>query len=393
MATIKQTTLLIIGAGPFGLALSAHAKRLGINHIIVGKPMEFWKNNMPAGMLLRSTCDWHLDTADECTLDAFLQTRGQICADVLPLTIEFYLDYINWFIQQKQLDILPHYVTRLDENGGHSFTVITDGDVIIHARYVVSAAGLTYFKHLPSEITARLPQGSYKHTADVVNMGQLKNKRVLIIGGRQSAFEWAALLNEAGAEQVHISHRHPTPAFTTSDWSWVNTLCNNLIDDPLWYRNLPQEDKDKLGQRFWQEGRLKLEPWLKARLQKGNISIWPCTAIISAESLADGGLRVMLSSNEAIVVDEIILATGYKVTIDDVPFLKEGNILHRLAVADGFPVLDEYFQTNIPGLFITGMAAARYFGPFFGFTISVRTSAKLMGKALMKAVNSNENNK
>ncbi len=69
------------------------------------------------------------------------------------------------------------------------------------------------------------------------------------------------------------------------------------------------------------------------------------------------------------------------------PFLKEGNMLHRLAIAESFPVLDEYFQTNIPGLFFTGMAAARYFGPFFGFTISVRTSAKLIGKALMKATN------
>ena len=47
------------------------------------------------------------------------------------------------------------------------------------------------------------------------------------------------------------------------------------------------------------------------------------------------------------------------------------------------PVLDEHFQTNIPGLFITSMAAGQDFGPFFGFTISVRTSAQLIGQALM----------
>jgi hypothetical protein len=53
-----------------------------------------------------------------------------------------------------------------------------------------------------------------------------------------------------------------------------------------------------------------------------------------------------------------------------------------LAVRNGFPVLDEHFQTSIPGLYITSMAAAQDFGPFWGFTIAVRTSARLIGEAL-----------
>jgi hypothetical protein len=52
------------------------------------------------------------------------------------------------------------------------------------------------------------------------------------------------------------------------------------------------------------------------------------------------------------------------------------------AVEDGFPVLDEHFQTSIPGLYITSMPATRDFGPFFAFTVSVRTSARLIGQAL-----------
>ena len=95
-----------------------------------------------------------------------------------------------------------------------------------------------------------------------------------------------------------------------------------------------------------------------------------------------GDILVTLSNGEALVVDNIILATGYKVAIDQAPFLAQGNILPRLAIRDGFPVLDEHFQTNIPGLFITSMAAGQDFGPFFGFTISVRTSARLIGQAL-----------
>ena len=50
----QKVDLLIIGAGPFGLAMSAYARHLGIDHVIVGKPMDFWKANMPEGMYLRS---------------------------------------------------------------------------------------------------------------------------------------------------------------------------------------------------------------------------------------------------------------------------------------------------------------------------------------------------
>jgi hypothetical protein len=68
--------------------------------------------------------------------------------------------------------------------------------------------------------------------------------------------------------------------------------------------------------------------------------------------------------------------------ISKVPFLAGGNILSKLAIQNNFPVLNEYFQTNMPGLFITSMPASQDFGPFFGFTIAVRTSAKLIGEAL-----------
>ena len=92
---------------------------------------------------------------------------------------------------------------------------------------------------------------------------------------------------------------------------------------------------------------------------------------------------VSLDNGETLTVDHVILATGYKVKIDQVPFLAHGNILPELLSRNGYPVLDEHFQTNIPGLFITSMAAAQDFGPFFAFTISVRTSAKLIGQAIV----------
>src|SRR6516165_7631506 len=102
-STERKTHLLIVGAGPFGLAMAAYASHLGIEHLIVGKPMGFWKANMPKGMYLRSACDWHVDPLNVDTIEKFLRTKGLSTTDVEPLSLELYLSYVHWFQEQKQI--------------------------------------------------------------------------------------------------------------------------------------------------------------------------------------------------------------------------------------------------------------------------------------------------
>jgi thioredoxin reductase len=378
-----NTSLLIIGAGPFGLAMAAHAKHLGINFIIVGRPMEFWKTNMPEGMYLRSACDWHLDPENEDTIEKFLAMKHLSAADVEPLSRNFYLSYTDWFQNQKQIVSLPLYVDHLDYTENHYRATTNQGDVIT-ADNVVIAIGFKYFKYLPKEITNLLPQDFYSHTCDFTDMKIMQGKRCLILGGRQSAFEWTALLAEAGAATIHVSHRHKSPAFTASDWSWVNPIVDNIVHESGWFRNLALEEKDLLSKKLWEEGRLKIEPWLEKRVMKDNITLLPCTEIVACVKLSNNEVEVEFNTGTTIIVDHIILATGYKVMINQVPFLAKGNILSKLAIQNNFPVLDKHFQTNLPGLYITSMPAMQDFGPFFGFTIAVRTSAKIIGKELNK---------
>lgn len=129
------------------------------------------------------------------------------------------------------------------------------------------------------------------------------------------------------------------------------------------------------------EGRLKIEPWLETRLANDRVKIWPRTEVIKCNEV-DDVCRVELSNGEVLEVDEIVLATGYKVDIARIPYLANGNILDRLETRNGFPVLDDHFETSIPGLFITSMPAVQDFGPYFGFTISVRASAVLICERL-----------
>ena len=387
MAGHAATELLIVGAGPFGLAMAAHARHLNIGHLMVGRPMGFWRTHMPTGMYLRSACDWHLDPQGVDTIEAFLRTQALTPRDVEPLSLTRYLEYTHWFQERREIEPWPVLVERLDgtDGGGHCFRATLSDGGTIDAANVVLAIGFEYFKNVPDDLRALLPGSRLQHTCDLVDFTQIGGRQCLIIGGRQSAFEWAALMAEAGAAAVHVVHRHDLPAFAEADWSWVNALVAGMLDNPAWYRELSPAQKEEVGRRLWAEGRLKLEPWLASRLRRESVVLWPNTRISRCLERADGALDVTLdgrAGSDAVVIDDIVFATGYKVQIGAVPLLARGNLLPTLRAEQDLPVLDQYLQSSIPGLFITSMAAMRDFGPFFAFTVAARLSAQLIGRAL-----------
>jgi cation diffusion facilitator CzcD-associated flavoprotein CzcO len=167
----KETDLLIIGAGPFGLAMAAYAQQLGLDYRMVGKPMEFWQVNMPEQMYLRSACDWHLDPLNVDTIERFLQTQGLTPAEVEPLSRQIYLSYLQWFQAQKQLAPIPQYIRQLDQinDGTGSFLATLEDGQTITAKRVILAVGFKYFKNEPQALNERLPAGRYTHTCDLVD--------------------------------------------------------------------------------------------------------------------------------------------------------------------------------------------------------------------------------
>ena len=367
--------LLVIGAGPYGVATAAYAKSRGLDVIVCGKFMEFWKRSMPDGLLLRSDEKWHLDAEQIHTFKEFIKEAGYTKEQIEPIPISVFLEYADWFRDRKELEIRDCYVTELSGSEG-AFKAKIDSGHAIGAERVVVAPGYRCFRKLPDDVVKLLPDGSFKHTSDHKNFEELKGKRCLIIGGRQSAYESAALIAELPAEKVFMSHRHKMPKFIPSDWSVLEEMAEYTSNEPSWWRRLDPSAREQFVGRGVEAGRLRLEPWLWPRIEKGNVEIFEETALENA-SRSTGGIQVRLSSGKEFEVDQVVLATGYEVDVRKLPFLS-GALKDRLKTEEGSPLLDEGMQASVSGLYFVGMIAARQFSLVFGFTRGCPTAAQIV---------------
>ncbi|MDA0180488.1 hypothetical protein OJ997_09300 [Solirubrobacter phytolaccae] len=333
-----MSDVAVIGAGPYGLATAKALRDRGLSVRVYGKPMGFWRDHMPDGMLLRSGPDWHMDPAGELTFRAF-------CADPPdPIPLPLFLDYARWFQAQAGIEVIEEELHALPD-----------------ARFVVAAPGVGYFQHRPEWATDEV------HTVDYVDFADASGAEYLIVGGRQSAYETAALLLEHGAARVDLVHRHAPPRFAEASWDFVDQHVQATLDTPGYWRRLPEAGREAIARRFWEVGRLTLEPWLAPRVVDAHVHIG------EAHMSADG--HVALSDGTRLRPDRIVLATGYKADLSRVPYLPP------LAT----PALDEHMQSVArPGLYLPGFTATADFGPFFGFVRGAPAAATLIARAISK---------
>jgi FAD-dependent urate hydroxylase len=366
-----DTGLLVIGAGPYAYSAAAYARERGIDTRIVGRPMGFWRDQMPVDMYLRSGRDWSLDADGEHSFEAYFEERGLAPEDHDPIPIGVFLDHTDWFAEQKGLGVEEIFVDALTEADGHFSAAMSDGSTIT-AEKVLAVPGIAHFAQRPEWYDA-LPGDRRSHTSELVAFDDLADARVAVIGGRQSAYEWAALLCDHGAERVDVVHRHATPAFERVSWAFVDPYVEQTLTHRGWWRSLAPEQQQAIAREFWQVGRLTLEHWLVPRLRPEVVRSHPLTEVVQVD--AGDVVRLTLSDGEVLEVDHVTCASGYRSDLAAVPYLQ--GVLDRVAVTDGFPDLSPGFETTLPGLFVTGFASTRDFGPFYGFTKGCPSSARI----------------
>jgi FAD-dependent urate hydroxylase len=367
-----RTDLLVVGAGPYAYSAASCARDHGIDTRVVGLPMSFWREQMPTDMFLRSGPDWHLDAAGEHTFAAYFEDRGLNRAENDPVPIGVFLDHTDWFRAQKGFDVDERHVDTLEVDGEGFLATMEDGSTIT-AEKVLAAPGIRHFTALPAWHEG-VPEHRRAHTCDLVDFDGLAGARVVVVGGRQSAYEWAALLCDHGAASVDVVHRHAAPAFERVSWEFVNPYVEQTLAQRGWWRSLSAHEQRTIAMEFWQVGRLTLEPWLTPRLTPDVVTVHASCEVVGVEE-GDEASVLGLTDGSRLTADFVVFASGYRADIGRVPYLEP--LLDDLAVADGFPQLSEGFETSVPGLFMTGFASTRDFGPFYGFTKGCPSSASL----------------
>jgi FAD-dependent urate hydroxylase len=390
---MNATDVVVIGAGPNGLALAAHLDAAGVERRIFGTPMGAWRDHMPAGMLLKSE-PYASDIA--APVPGF--SAGDFCRSaempyrdrVTPLSRQRFIDYGDWFADQLVRDVERTSVDRVTK-GRDGFRLATASGEQFSARRVVVATGIIPFSHVPAEL-ASLPALLVSHSSDHSDLSRFRGNEVVVVGGGQSALETAALLHENGAHPQVIVRKpyvsFPTPNPETPGWKRrarhpVARLCEGwpcvaYQHFPDVFRSLPEKTRASRALGF-------LGPagawWLRPRVE-GVVPLRIGTSVVAA-SRAGGraSLRLWGPAPDVVECDHVIAATGFRFDLARLAYLGP-ELRASIDVVAGAPVLSRTFESSVPGLYFMGALAAPSMGPAMRFVAGTHFAAPRVARAL-----------
>lgn len=392
---MSKCDVAIIGAGPYGLSATAHLRTVkGLDVLTFGEPMSFWQRNMPVGMLLRS--GWaatHIaDPNGSLTLEAYRAANGNHFSTPVPL--DRFVDYGLWYQRRVVPDLDTRKVARVEPAHGNFRLLLSDGEPV-RARRVVLAVGIGSFAWRPPEFSG-LPSSLVSHSSEHQDLRIFKGKRMLVLGGGQSALESAALLHEAGAEVEVVArakyiHWLGGVVSRTIQFGLGPTLSkllyaptdvgpagiSQIVARPDLCRRFPRPVQDWLRKRSIRPAGAR---WLVARLQNVPISLG--RFVISANSYGSG-VKVRLNDGTERTVEHVLLGTGYRVDVSKYDFLAP-QLAHSIRRFQGYPRLRDGFETSVPGLHIIGAPAVWSFGALMQFVVGTHYASRELFRVVAK---------
>ncbi len=377
-----------MGAGPYGLAAAAHLRHVGVDTHVFGSVMQFWHEQMPAGMLLRSRLrSSHIaDPTQVLTLDDF--GRARVRKLIAPLTLAEFREYGAWFQSQAVPQVDTRWVTRIETDPSGCFTlVLQDGERMLASRVVV-AGGLSRFAWRPAPFHGA-PNDLVSHSSEHRDFERFRNRRVVVVGAGQSALESAALLRESGADvevlaragnirwlRETVEHRGLSiPLINPPPTDVGGKLLGWVVAMPDVYRRMPGRLKQYFPRTYQPAG----ASWLRERLAQVPI----ITGRTVTRVVPQGGQVTMsLDDGTERRADHILLSTGYRIDVNRYEFLAP-ELLQRLRVVDGFPRLGTGLESSIAGLHFLGAPAAMTFGPIMRFVVGTWYAAPALTRRIL----------
>ena len=300
----------IVGAGPIGIELAVCLKRTGVDYV-----------HFDASQIAHTMTWWPRNTS-------FFSTTERLAIAGAPIqnnhqqriTGEEYIAYLRGVVEQFDLHVRTYEPVKALEPRTDEFLVTTQplaGLRRYRARRVVLAIG---DMHFPQRLN--IPGEDLPHVSHYFrDPHDYFRKRLLIVGGKNSAVEAALRCWRVGAE-VTISYRRP------------------------WF--------DEKRVKHW------LLPDLQAQIEAGTIRFLPSTtpvAIAPSHVVLAPCTGEQIQQDGAPIAHEtdfVLLATGFR---GDQSLLEMAGV--HLEGENRVPVYDaETMETNVPGLYVAGTAAA-----------------------------------
>lgn len=367
--------VIIIGSGPFGISLAAHAVASKLEYKLFGYPMDFWKNQMPQDMFIRTPHEFvsFSDSKDELTIQQFSEETGTELVTPLPRPI--FVAYANWFAEKAGIEFTKELVTKVIQKDGYYEVTSDSGDQFL-TKNIIVATGVEHYKHLPN-LLSNFPAHLVSHTSGYTSFEQFKGKKVVVLGSGQSAWEAAGLLHREGAD-VELVYRKEGPNYAGSR---ENEIALRDVGD-IFY-NLPLEEK-KPG---WGQSSGSVAHFLKPYVE-GIVPQNAGVAVEKVEQINEDEMKLVLSNGTEKIVNHIIAATGFHINLDKVPFFNT-ELLATIEREEGysqFPKLNEAFESSVPGLYFAGPLSSHSHGPTFRFILGLRkTSFSIIPSIVKKA--------
>ena len=386
---------VIIGAGPYGLSLGAHFRQTGIPFRIFGRPMDSWLAHMPKGMKLKSDgfASNLSDPNGQLTLRKFCAERNIEYGDTgVPVHLDTFTSYGLTFQERMVPELEEKMVVSVDRAPGGFTLRLNDGETFT-AHRVIMAVGITHFEYVPENL-ANLPAEYLSHSARHSEVEPFRGRNVVVLGGGASALDLAALLHEAGA-QVQLVSRNPVLKFHGKPDGKPRTLWQKITrpqsglgpgyksrffsNSPLAFHYLPES--------------LRLEAVRRALGPTGGWFIKDMVGCVpkllgytpQGAEVKNGmvHLRVRAAdgSEQEVITEHIIAATGYRVNIERLKMLS-AQLRSGIKTVNQTPVLSSKFESSVPGLYFAGVAAASSFGPLMRFAYGADFAARRITQAV-----------
>ena len=323
MSAHETTDVAVIGAGPIGLELAVALKRRGIDYLHFD------------GRQIGHTISWFAPGT------RFFSSNERIAIAGVPLqtvdggkcTREQYLTYLRTVVQQFDLSVRTYepvvHVERAAGAGRGTFTLTTRaaaGERRYRANRIVLVTGGT---DRPRRLD--IPGEDLPHVSHYFDdPHKYFRKRVLVVGGKNSAVEAALRCHNAGA-YVSLSYRRAKLPHKSIKY-WLLPEINGLIDAgriKACFATVPAEITPT---------HVRLSPW-----SDPNAAPDPTFSFAAAAP-----------HDRSVPADFVLLLIGYRA---DMSLCRMAGV--ELAGPTETPAFDEHtMETNVPRVYVAGTAVA-----------------------------------